>query len=1316
MKAKKWLIVVLSAIMALAVAFGVAACGVDKYDHANDTFEWTDNADGTHNGKASCDDRTHDVANEAHTWGTDNKCTKCGAEKPQEQPQHKFATGWTTDANNHWHICENHPTDTADVSGKAAHADANNDGKCDTCQYQMTKPTPDPEHKFATGWTTDENNHWHICENHPTDTADVSEKGEHVDANNDGKCDTCEYDMPSDIPTPPELEEGWYVMGTVASLPTVNWNTYVKEGFVGTDLTITLTLTATDEFKFCKYVEADNADVNWNNGQIGYTAANADLFTGAGQPTGDNFKAKVEGQYTFTLNVTANTATVTKVEEECDHQWKWQSNDTQHWQVCDLCGAEKEGSRVAHDQLSEKTNTEQHWKECATCGYVSTKTNHTLTWQSTAEQHWQKCNGCDYTTDKVAHDAKELQKDETGHWYKCTTCNWEETEKTQHNWGSDNKCTECQYDQGHQHNYECKSNDEQHWLECTGCNDKKDYANHTFEEGWTSDGEATHSHKTTCTEHAAITVTEDHHLSVEANDTQHWNKCSDCTYTSTPVNHDWSYADKEDGEHHTKTSTCEGHEAKTVEEAHTWGDNDECTFCHAKKPVEADTRVFYVAGNFEGSSFEWPKEGALPKMTLDTDNGFLYTITIFMYKGEAFKIAGFDQEQTSAPENLWALEVNYADYADEQKTFTEGEFGNLVAPKTGYFLIKLYTNDTYQNDGDSFSINIEEDTSATFEWDLHVYGTMNDWGAGENKLAMTKGEGNTYTVDITITAEDLKKVDADGKAIVPALKVVNLHSGNAKWFGADSSDENPDGNYWLTEAGVYTIIFNTETLKISHTVNGKPGPQPDPEFEVSVVLTYTTDSWSTKQDLTFTEITETYEGHHFQLKYELPAGAEFYLHAKISKDADEINCNYGGLSQGNDLFDSSIGGMGAANFVVKTAATYVFDFYFDTVFDGQPQVPHFDASTDAEITPTEGKVVLVYVDSSTDWAAGKQHEVNLTEDADWAEDGKHYTTTQQLPAKAEFYLYETVSSTKAVYYNFGNIAVRHDAGLFTSSGGNTPNFIVANEGKYVFEFFLNTPGDTTHFDVKTEGGETPEPPKTQEITLHYHNKNNWAQVAYWSWDDATNYTGGTWPGKLVTETETNKWVKVTYSVSTESLNNGTIWVIFNNNNKNSQSIDIRISADKLTENNEAWISGGNNGVYTTKAAAEEADTKGYISALIGSDWSTNNWSEKPMEEETSYQGGQKFTYTVTLRAGQQVYFHLSNGEYPKTLSSGQNYFTGGSGADNLHTTAAGTYTFTLIYNSTTKTTTLSVVKENASAAVALEAMLPVYDVKSYLGA
>jgi len=46
---------------------------------------------------------------------------------------HDYGTTWESDANNHWNECA-----CGDKANKAAHTDSNNDGKCDTCEYQMT--------------------------------------------------------------------------------------------------------------------------------------------------------------------------------------------------------------------------------------------------------------------------------------------------------------------------------------------------------------------------------------------------------------------------------------------------------------------------------------------------------------------------------------------------------------------------------------------------------------------------------------------------------------------------------------------------------------------------------------------------------------------------------------------------------------------------------------------------------------------------------------------------------------------------------------------------------------------------------------------------------------------------------------------------------------------------------------------------------------------------------------------------------------------------------------------------------------------------
>lgn len=45
---------------------------------------------------------------------------------------HDYGTTWQSDENNHWNACE-----CGDKANVAPHADENNDGKCDICDYAM---------------------------------------------------------------------------------------------------------------------------------------------------------------------------------------------------------------------------------------------------------------------------------------------------------------------------------------------------------------------------------------------------------------------------------------------------------------------------------------------------------------------------------------------------------------------------------------------------------------------------------------------------------------------------------------------------------------------------------------------------------------------------------------------------------------------------------------------------------------------------------------------------------------------------------------------------------------------------------------------------------------------------------------------------------------------------------------------------------------------------------------------------------------------------------------------------------------------------
>ena len=118
---------------------------------------------------ASCDDETTD--NGGGTPGGGGN-----------QHQHTFSETWSSNATKHWHqaTCEHGEI----KDGNADHVDADEDGYCDVCNYEVGHT-----HSFATTWTYDESNHWRA--------ATCSHKDEkkaialHTDNNEDGTCDIC---------------------------------------------------------------------------------------------------------------------------------------------------------------------------------------------------------------------------------------------------------------------------------------------------------------------------------------------------------------------------------------------------------------------------------------------------------------------------------------------------------------------------------------------------------------------------------------------------------------------------------------------------------------------------------------------------------------------------------------------------------------------------------------------------------------------------------------------------------------------------------------------------------------------------------------------------------------------------------------------------------------------------------------------------------------------------------------------------------------------------------------------------------------------
>ena len=96
--------------------------------------------------------------------------------------EHTFSESWSTDKTHHWHAatCEH----GEEKDAYAEHADANEDGVCDVCEYEIGHT-----HGYSADWSTNDTHHWHAAT--CTHTDEKSEYALHTDADTNGECDVC---------------------------------------------------------------------------------------------------------------------------------------------------------------------------------------------------------------------------------------------------------------------------------------------------------------------------------------------------------------------------------------------------------------------------------------------------------------------------------------------------------------------------------------------------------------------------------------------------------------------------------------------------------------------------------------------------------------------------------------------------------------------------------------------------------------------------------------------------------------------------------------------------------------------------------------------------------------------------------------------------------------------------------------------------------------------------------------------------------------------------------------------------------------------
>ena len=199
---KKWTKVLSAFVVAAVMSVGVGTsvgCGKKNNDNGTEhehtwANTWSKDASG-HWHAATCEGHENikdEVKPHVYDDDQDTTCNTCGYERTVTPPEHShnIGTTWTTNETHHWHDadCGNEEHDT----DKGAHVDSNNDGKCDTCEYTMST-TPEHSHTVGTTWSSDDTYHWHDAdcgiEEHDED------KAAHVDADKNGKCDVCDHDV-----------------------------------------------------------------------------------------------------------------------------------------------------------------------------------------------------------------------------------------------------------------------------------------------------------------------------------------------------------------------------------------------------------------------------------------------------------------------------------------------------------------------------------------------------------------------------------------------------------------------------------------------------------------------------------------------------------------------------------------------------------------------------------------------------------------------------------------------------------------------------------------------------------------------------------------------------------------------------------------------------------------------------------------------------------------------------------------------------------------------------------------------------------------
>ena len=183
-------------------AYGKLGEHVAKAEWVSDgTYHWHEckNCEEQQLDKVACSGGTATCTEKA-------KCATCGNEYGELSPHNYNLANGYKGADGHANVCScgAHETLVAHTPDRDA-ATETDPIKCTVCGYIITPTTGHVNHTPKAEWTTDADNHWHECAGCE---GQQLEKAAHADTDNNGKCDTCEYQMSTTPDDPNEDKDG----------------------------------------------------------------------------------------------------------------------------------------------------------------------------------------------------------------------------------------------------------------------------------------------------------------------------------------------------------------------------------------------------------------------------------------------------------------------------------------------------------------------------------------------------------------------------------------------------------------------------------------------------------------------------------------------------------------------------------------------------------------------------------------------------------------------------------------------------------------------------------------------------------------------------------------------------------------------------------------------------------------------------------------------------------------------------------------------------------------------------------------------------